>query len=86
MVESGRLPTSDAVDGLPICSALGVWIRTFREEEVAEGGSTRQHAGHGRHDTKLDKQGDEDEPVGHVNSVLRGAELAGSAVRTGRLV
>ena len=57
----------------------------FREEETAEGGGAREYAGHGRHDTQLDEQGDEDEPVGHVNSVLPGAELAGlaAAVRDG---
>ena len=43
----------------------------FREEEPSECGDPRQHAGHGSHDTQLNQQGDQDEPVGHVTNVSR---------------
>lgn len=41
----------------------------FSEEEAAKGGDARQHTGHRSHDTQLDEQGDEDEPVGHLTNV-----------------
>ena len=39
------------------------------KEEPTEGGGAREHTGDGRHNTQLHQQGDQNEPVGHVNSV-----------------
>jgi hypothetical protein len=57
----------DEKEGEESESLIGMAL--FREEESAEGGTARENAGYGRHDTQLDQKGDQDETVGHVNSV-----------------
>jgi len=51
--------------------------------KAPEGSGARQYAGHGCHDTQLDEQGDEDEPVGHVISVWCWGRMAEAQSRMG---